>query len=89
MIIHKQIKKFKDALAKYGTDRYSVGPAKGLDESELLRLSSVGEISLSSPMLPTSTNRDKMEDLVVKGMDVSELLGSKIGLKEGSNLMVA
>ncbi|KAH9624369.1 hypothetical protein KSS87_011685, partial [Heliosperma pusillum] len=32
------IKKFKDALAKHGTERYSLGPAKGLDESELLKL---------------------------------------------------
>ncbi|XP_077251541.1 thioredoxin-like 1-1, chloroplastic isoform X1 [Tasmannia lanceolata] len=32
------IKKFKDALAKHGSDRCSLGPAKGLEESELLIL---------------------------------------------------
>ncbi|CAM0907587.1 unnamed protein product [Alopecurus aequalis] len=32
------IKKFKDALAKHGPDRCSLGPARGLEESELLIL---------------------------------------------------
>lgn len=32
------IKKFKDALAKHGPDRCSLGPARGLEESELLAL---------------------------------------------------
>lgn len=32
------IKKFKDALAKHGADRCSLGPARGLDESELMAL---------------------------------------------------
>ncbi|KAG6607457.1 Thioredoxin-like 1-1, chloroplastic [Cucurbita argyrosperma subsp. argyrosperma] len=44
------IKKFKDALAKHGTDRCSILPAKGLDESELERLAMAGELSLSSPL---------------------------------------
>ncbi|GFP87471.1 thioredoxin-like 1-1 chloroplastic [Phtheirospermum japonicum] len=39
------IKKFKDALAKHGNDRCSLGPAKGLDESEMLALASIGLIS--------------------------------------------
>ncbi|EPS60898.1 hypothetical protein M569_13904, partial [Genlisea aurea] len=39
------IKKFKDALTKHGTERCSLAPAKGLDESELLALASVGEIA--------------------------------------------
>ncbi|KAF6171827.1 hypothetical protein GIB67_007348 [Kingdonia uniflora] len=43
------IKKFKDALAKHGTERCSLGPAKGLEESELLKLVSNGEISLNIP----------------------------------------
>ncbi|XP_074316961.1 thioredoxin-like 1-2, chloroplastic [Silene latifolia] len=42
------IKKFKDALAKHSTERCSLGPAKGLDESELLKLASIGELSLNS-----------------------------------------
>ncbi|XP_066400612.1 thioredoxin-like 1-1, chloroplastic [Miscanthus floridulus] len=32
------IKKFKDALTKHGADRCSLGPARGLDESELMAL---------------------------------------------------
>ncbi|GJN33453.1 hypothetical protein PR202_gb22055 [Eleusine coracana subsp. coracana] len=32
------IKKFKDALAKHGSDRCSLGPARGLDEAELMAL---------------------------------------------------
>ncbi|XP_020570678.1 thioredoxin-like 1-2, chloroplastic isoform X2 [Phalaenopsis equestris] len=32
------IKKFKDALAKHNTDRSGLGPAKGLEEKELLAL---------------------------------------------------
>ncbi|MQM01660.1 hypothetical protein Taro_034418 [Colocasia esculenta] len=34
------IKKFKDAMAKHGTGRRILGPAKGLEESELLKLAS-------------------------------------------------
>ena len=33
-----QIKKFKDALAKHKPDRSSLGPTRGLEESELLAL---------------------------------------------------
>ncbi|KAI3876463.1 hypothetical protein MKX03_030280 [Papaver bracteatum] len=45
------IKKFKDAIEKHGTDRCSLGPAKGLEEAELLRLASNKQISLNfSPM---------------------------------------
>lgn len=83
------IKKFKDSLTKYGTDGCSLGPAKGLDESELLRLASAGEISINWPIVPTTGKGGKMEDLVLKGMDVSKLLGNKTGLKEDSVLMVA
>lgn len=61
----KQIKKFKDALAKHGTDRCDLGPAKGLDESELLSLASIGEITFSNLPLP-STKKDIMQDLILK-----------------------
>nr|CAH59451.1 thioredoxin 2 [Plantago major] len=57
------IKKFKDALAKHGTEQCSLGPAKGLDESELMALASIGLISRE--MVPSSTNDDK--DLVLNG----------------------
>lgn len=42
-----QIKKFKDALAKYGADGYSLGQAKGLEEKELLALAAKKELSFS------------------------------------------
>lgn len=59
------IKKFKDALAKYGTDLSCAGPARGLDESELLRLASVGEISNNLPIFATTSEEHRMEDLVL------------------------
>lgn len=66
------IKKFKDALAKHGTERASNGPAKGLNESELLSLASIGEITPNSPLLPdTKTREDKSEKLDSKQMVVS------------------
>ncbi|KAG6386086.1 hypothetical protein SASPL_154973 [Salvia splendens] len=39
------IKKFKDALARHGSGSWSLGSAKGLDESELAALASRGLIS--------------------------------------------
>ncbi|KAJ0978131.1 hypothetical protein J5N97_013605 [Dioscorea zingiberensis] len=39
------IKKFKDALAKHSTVRCSLGPAKGLEESELMALASNKDLS--------------------------------------------
>uniref|UniRef100_A0A7N0U9B2 Thioredoxin domain-containing protein n=1 Tax=Kalanchoe fedtschenkoi TaxID=63787 RepID=A0A7N0U9B2_KALFE len=60
------IKKFKDALAKYGGDRPSIGPAKGLDESELLKLASMGEISLDS--VP-GRNEERIGDLLKEGFE--------------------
>ncbi|XP_010257986.1 PREDICTED: thioredoxin-like 1-1, chloroplastic [Nelumbo nucifera] len=56
------IKKFKDALAKHGTERCSLGPAKGLDESELQKLVANGEISINSAS--KSMGKQEMEDLV-------------------------
>ena len=65
------IKKFKDALAKHGSDRCSLGPAKGLDESELKALASVGEISANSPLVYPRI--ETMEDLVLKSNDFSDI----------------
>ncbi|XP_059643335.1 thioredoxin-like 1-2, chloroplastic [Cornus florida] len=66
------IKKFKGALAKHGTDRCSLGPAKGLDESELLNLASAGEISKNLPLPSSSSSTEKkMEDSVLKGVSTS------------------
>jgi hypothetical protein len=36
--VSMQIKKFRDALAKHKPDRSSLGPVRGLEESELLAL---------------------------------------------------
>lgn len=42
-----QIKKFRDALAKHTPDRCSLGPTKGLEEKELLALSSNRDLSFT------------------------------------------
>lgn len=63
------IKKFKDALAKHGTEQCSNGPAKGLNESELLSLASIGEITLNSPF---STNEKIEKNMVLKTNSVSD-----------------
>lgn len=42
-----QINKFKKALDKHGSERCSLGPAKGLDEKELGALASVGELKMN------------------------------------------
>ncbi|XP_077213191.1 thioredoxin-like 1-1, chloroplastic [Tasmannia lanceolata] len=62
------IKKFKDALAKHGTDRCSLGPAKGLEESELLNLASLREISFKIPSRSAKEKTDKF----VNQMEVEE-----------------
>ncbi|PSR95796.1 Thioredoxin-like [Actinidia chinensis var. chinensis] len=79
------IKKFKDALAKHGTERCHLGPAKGLDESELLTLASIGEISTIN--MPLSTTREaKMEDLVLKNIDLYRKMGME---QEKSAILMA
>ncbi|KAF6148201.1 hypothetical protein GIB67_011976 [Kingdonia uniflora] len=62
------IKKFKDALAKYGTERCSLGPAKGLEESEILKLVSNGEISID--FSSRSTTEAMMEDLILTNTNI-------------------
>ncbi|KAK9170637.1 hypothetical protein Syun_002777 [Stephania yunnanensis] len=47
------IKKFKDALAKHSTERCSLGPTRGLEESELLALAANKDLSFSyAPKAP-------------------------------------
>ncbi|XP_050220830.1 thioredoxin-like 1-2, chloroplastic [Mercurialis annua] len=77
------IKKFKDAMSKYGQDQYSLGPAKGLEESELSALASVGELpkNLSSQ----SANEERIEDLIMKSIELNSVWtksGNKMDLKE-------
>ncbi|KAH9604018.1 hypothetical protein KSS87_014198 [Heliosperma pusillum] len=83
--LHPKIKKFKDALAKHSTERCSLGPAKGLDESEIHKLASIGELSLN----PSSTSTTSLiKEDALKEFD----LGS-IGIfnpleKAGNNAML-
>lgn len=63
------IKKFKDALTRYGAERCSLGPAKGLGEPELEKLVSAGELS-SNYQLP-STNEIMVGDMLAKSIDLS------------------
>ncbi|ONK62764.1 uncharacterized protein A4U43_C07F7900 [Asparagus officinalis] len=41
------VKKFRDALAKHSTERCSLGPAKGLEESELVALAANKDLSFT------------------------------------------
>ncbi|ESQ31791.1 hypothetical protein EUTSA_v10004776mg [Eutrema salsugineum] len=41
------INKLKKALEKHGSERCSLGPAKGLDNKELIALASVGELKMN------------------------------------------
>ncbi|XP_062116571.1 thioredoxin-like 1-2, chloroplastic [Humulus lupulus] len=75
------IKKFKNALTKHGSDRCSLGPAKGLDESELLKLASIGEITINSP-LPSTIMKERMEDLVMGNIDFSNVWSNAENKKE-------
>ncbi|VVB13599.1 unnamed protein product [Arabis nemorensis] len=45
------ISKFKKALDKHGSERCSLGPAKGLDKKELAALASVGELKMNQHSL--------------------------------------
>ncbi|PWA93390.1 thioredoxin [Artemisia annua] len=54
------IKKFKDALSKHKPDICDLGPAKGLEESELLNLASIGQISYNLPLKSTE------DDMILK-----------------------
>lgn len=89
LFIDLQIKKFKDALAKHGTDRCSILPAKGLDESELQQLVMAGELSLSSPS-PYLKER-ALKDLVMRDMDSYgswSRSSNKMDLMEDDNLIL-
>ncbi|KAF9626247.1 hypothetical protein IFM89_031374 [Coptis chinensis] len=79
------IKKFKDALAKHGTERCSLGPAKGLEESELLKLASSGDLPLDFLSRSASEERKQMEDMVLTNAIVpspATIQADKIGFVE-------
>lgn len=77
------IKKFKDALGRYGTERCSLGPAKGLDETELLALASIGQLSRNDYPV-----KEGFEEFVLSGLDLSDT-SKNLGLKEGTELLMA
>ncbi|CAA2983460.1 thioredoxin-like 1-2, chloroplastic [Olea europaea subsp. europaea] len=82
-----QIKKFKDALAKYGTERCCLGPAKGLEDSELMALASTGQISRK--LQPNFTKGDnEKEESVLKEIILSSK-ETKMGFKEGNAVLMA
>lgn len=86
-VIIMQIKKFKDALGRYGTDRCSLGPAKGLDESELLALASVGQLSRNELAIDYPVKKG-FGEFVLSGLDLSDS-NNNLGLKERSKLLMA
>ena len=49
-----QIKKFRDALAKHNPDRCSIGPTRGLEESELLALAANKDLQFTYSKQPES-----------------------------------
>ncbi|XP_057988429.1 thioredoxin-like 1-2, chloroplastic isoform X2 [Hevea brasiliensis] len=65
------IRKFKDALAKHGADGCSLGPAKGLDESELMTLASIGELPKGLHLKSSKEERvEDFEDFIVRSIDL-------------------
>ncbi|KAJ0480565.1 putative monodehydroascorbate reductase (NADH) [Helianthus annuus] len=52
------IKKFKDALAKHKPDRSSVGPAKGLEEKELVALGANRDLSFAYNPQPEHAQKE-------------------------------
>ncbi|CAB4281025.1 unnamed protein product [Prunus armeniaca] len=83
------IKKFKDAMAKHGTGRCNLGgPAKGLDESEMLKLASIGELSTTSSS--PSIKEERVEDLVTEIIDMAGVWSNanhNIELQEESSMV--
>ncbi|OVA12193.1 Thioredoxin [Macleaya cordata] len=80
------IKKFKDALAKHRTERCSLGPAKGLEETELLKLAEMKQISFDLPS--RSINKEIMEDLALAKMGIANsftMKADKIEILEANN----
>ncbi|KAL9243247.1 hypothetical protein vseg_017158 [Gypsophila vaccaria] len=79
------IKKFKDALAKHSTERCSLGPAKGLDESELLKLASIGELSMNSLKPSLIKEGTMLEEFDLSSVAVS----NQLSMAENNAMLVA
>lgn len=81
------IKKFKDALAKYGVaDRCCSGAAKGLDESELLKLASAGLMTLDSPV-KSMKKELRVNDIVMNNTDSFVSLNKMLKANEEDALL--
>ncbi|CAH8251599.1 unnamed protein product [Arabidopsis lyrata] len=52
------IKKFRDALAKHGPDRCSLGPTKGLEEKELVALAANKELNFTYTPKPVPVEKE-------------------------------
>ncbi|PHT37033.1 hypothetical protein CQW23_24733 [Capsicum baccatum] len=66
------IKKFKDALTKYGADCCSLGPVKGLEEKELLALAANKDLSFAyKPKTEEPVPLTLQEDMVIKTSRIS------------------
>ncbi|PHU05768.1 Thioredoxin-like 1-1, chloroplastic [Capsicum chinense] len=66
------IKKFKDALTKYGADCCSLGPVKGLEERELLALAANKDLSFAyKPKTEEPAPLTLQEDMVIKTSRIS------------------
>ncbi|XP_075478986.1 thioredoxin-like 1-2, chloroplastic [Primulina tabacum] len=81
------INKFKVALAKHGTDRCSIGPTKGLNESELLALASNDLISRDL-LPPNLSEDDEAEELVLQENSKGSALSKDDGKIKGDALLV-
>ncbi|KAL9272602.1 Thioredoxin-like 1-2, chloroplastic-like protein [Drosera capensis] len=69
------IKKFKDALAKYDAiERHGPGLAKGLDDSELMKLDGIGEISVKLKPVPSFIveGKENIEELAAVGFEIAK-----------------
>ncbi|XP_047177015.1 thioredoxin-like 1-1, chloroplastic [Vigna umbellata] len=77
------IKKFKDAMAKYSNERCYFGPSKGLEESELKILASMGEISNDSSLL-VYPKHEKMKNLVNDFSGVWNMASNSRGVMKDS-----
>jgi hypothetical protein len=65
-----QIKKFKDALAKHSPERCSLGPARGLEEAELLALAANRDLQFTyseKPAVVPIAEAIKMEAAAIGG----------------------
>lgn len=59
-----QIKKFKDALEKHGNERCSLGPTKGLEESELENLVEESNDYSGVWSMASNNNRGLMQNII-------------------------